>query len=389
MTVYGVTDAGFVLKPFSVIRSEVEDDQRQNISAGLNFSDQSVITQINVSLCNQHAEAWELGQAIYASQYPDTASAFSLVQVCALTGTVQNAWTKTRVLGQVTLNPNKSLPAGSVAHLSDRPSSRFVTLEEVPADPSGGDFDVLFEAEEPGPIDVTPGLLNTIAEPVSGWTAVTNNAAGLPGSAPETDDELRAKRERELSISGSANLEAVRSAVSAVDTVVDIVAEENVTEYWADGMRPKSLRVTVRGGADADIRQAIFDNRSAGIDTNGETVGTVEDSEGTEQIIRFRRAEALDFFASFTVEMVENYTAADVTAIKAAAAAYINSLGIGDDVQFDRVLCGAYSVPALRAVTQLRIGFSDPPLGVTDLVVNSTRYALADVANIEVTVSAP
>lgn len=380
---YGITDDGFIIKPFSIIRAEIEEYQAQHIDPSLDFSDQSALSQVNISHASQLAELWELAQAVYANQYSESATGFSLQQLAALTGTVQNAWTYTTVEGQVTLNPNKNLPAGSVAHLQGRPSDRFLTTVEVPSSPLGGTFAVPFIAESPGTIDVTPGLLNTIAEPVSGWTAVTNLVAGIPGSEPESDDELRNKRERELSAAGAANLDAIRADVSSVASVLDVRAEENVKEYWLNGMKPKSVRITVRGGADADIARAIYDSKSGGIDTNGNVTVVVDDSEGNPHDIKFRRAVSRPVYAHYDLEMADGYTADDLEAVKTACVAYLNSLAIGERVQHDRALCAAYSVEKVIAVDSLLIGFSYPPAGTGDLIVGEDEYAEGDILNTE------
>jgi uncharacterized phage protein gp47/JayE len=275
-----------------------------------------------------------------------------------------------------------------VAHLNGRPSDRFVTTVEVPADPTGGDFDVLFEAETVGTLQVDIGQLNTIAEPVSGWTAVTNASAGDPGSEPETDDELRLKRERELEAAGSANLDAIIANVSNVDGVIDVSGIDNVKHYYVNGLPPKSIRITVRGGSDDDVAEAIFDTKSAGIDTIGDTTINVVDSQGQNQPINFVRGSALTFYAEATLQVSALWNPPDdLDAAKARVSAYINSLGLGDDVIYDRVLCALYDAEEkIEKVLTLTIGFAPSPVGTSDLSVSDENYATSDVANLDITV---
>jgi uncharacterized phage protein gp47/JayE len=183
---FGLTAAGFVIKTFEDIRAEVEAYQKFNISDGLLLTDESDLGQINISIILKIAELWELGADLYSSQDPDVANNWSLDQLASLTGTTRNGYSATTVTGQVTLNPNKSLPAGSIANLTDRPDDRFVTLTTVPADPGGGTFDVVFQAEEVGALNVAIGQLSEITVAVSGWTAVTNAAAGTTRSRRRT-----------------------------------------------------------------------------------------------------------------------------------------------------------------------------------------------------------
>ena len=60
---YGLTPAGFVLKTFDVIRSEIDDSQRTEIDAGLDLSDDDPLGQINASHTLQLAILWEQLQA--------------------------------------------------------------------------------------------------------------------------------------------------------------------------------------------------------------------------------------------------------------------------------------------------------------------------------------
>jgi len=188
----GLTAEGFEAKPFTEILEEVETTQKDEISADLDFSEDSAFnTGINTPFCSLLAESWEELLVLYSALDPNVAEDTMLDHVAALTGTVRDSWTKTTVEASVTLNPNASLPAGSVANLSGQPAVRFVSLAEVPADPSGGTFTVTFEAEDAGAITVAVGELTEISEPQTGWTVVTNAEAGITGTQPETDADLQ------------------------------------------------------------------------------------------------------------------------------------------------------------------------------------------------------
>lgn len=384
---YGVTSTGFALKTFADIRAEIDDYQRAHISEGLLLTDDSTIGQINVAHGLELAKLWELAEALYSANDPDTASNWSLVQLCALTGTQQNKYSKTLVTAQVTLNPNKALPAGSIANLTDRPSDRFISLTEVPADPSGGTFDVEFEAENEGALDVVIGQLSTITVAVSGWTGVTNAAAGVPGGEPETDPELRSKRERELVASGSTNLDAIMAGVSAVSTVVDVRGLENDTNSVVVGIPPRAVTIIVRGGADADVAEAIFVEKAAGITAFGTTNVEVDDSLGTAHNIGFVRATPLNFYATATLEVTDEWNgAASITEMETKIFNHINSLGIGDNIIYDKVKAVMFEVVGLYKILDLFIDFHSTPTGEIDLNVNIGQYAISDVANLDITV---
>lgn len=384
---YGVTDDGFVIKPFSVIRAEVEAYQRGHIDDGLILSDESLLGQVNVSHCNQIAELWEMAQIVHNSFDPNAAEGFGLDQVCALTGTKRNQNSKTLVLGQVTMEANKPLPAGSVANLTSQPNARFATLAEVPADAVGGTFDVWFEAETAGATQVIIGQLDEIAEPVSGWLSVDNSAAGITGTAREEDDELRIKRENELEAQGSTNVDAVRADLLSVNGVIDAQVTENRSDHAVGGVPAHCYYCVIRGGAAADIAQALFDSLGGATDTYGSQSSSVTDSQGYSHTFYWDFATEVVTYHDITVQVTDDFDVVDGPAeIKANIAAYVNALAVGGDVLHDQGKNGAYDVTGVYKVTVYKLDSVDPPVATTDLAISATQYASVDVANIDVTV---
>lgn len=383
---FGLISTGFNLKTLGDILGEVEDYQRLHVCSGLILGADSDQGQINYSICLEISKVWELMQAMYAAFDPDAANDWSLDRVASLTGTLRSAYSKTTVTGQVTLNPNKNLPAGSVANLTGRPNTRFLTTVEVPATVTGGTYDVVFEAEEYGPIDVEIGQLDEINVAVSGWTAVNNSAAGAPGAEPEEDPDFRDKRERELEASGSTNLNAIIAGVSRVTGVVDVTGSENDKSIVQNGLPPNSVAIVVRGGADADIAEAIFEEKAAGITTFGTTTEQVTDSENVDHDISFTKASALTFYCDVEVETNEDWDGAtSIANIKALIAAYVNALGVGDDVIYAKVSAAVLEEPGVADIATLYIAWTASPAGTSNLAVAASEYATADVANIGVT----
>ena len=383
---FGVTSTGFTLKTQADIRDEIDDYQRLHVAPGLILSDDTILGNQNAAVSVQLAELWELAQDIYSSFDPDVSSDWALDRLSSLTGTLRNKWTKTTVTGQVTMNPNKALPVGSIAHLTGRPNSRFVTLAEVPADPTGGTFDVVFEAEDAGTITVAAGQLSEIAVAQSGWTGVTNALVGDPGSEPETDPVFRAKRETELSASGSTNFDAIVAGVSRVSGVIDVSGSDNPYAKSVGGLPPHSVHIITRGGANQDIADAIYLDVGAGITTTGSETESVTDSLGEAHTIRFTTGTSLTFYCTMTVQKGAEWNgAASETNIKALVAAYVNSLGLGDDVIYGQVRAAVFREPGVYRINSLFIGFAPAPVLTFDLSVSDVEYAESDVANIGIT----
>jgi len=385
MTTYGITPDGFNLKTFDVIREEINNEQRQNIDSSLSLSDDSSLGQANVSITNQLAELWETLQTVWSSNDPDTSNDWALVQVCALTGTQQNKWTKSTVTGSVTLNPNKALPAGSAANLTDQPNKRFLTLTEVPADPDGGAFDVVFEAENAGAIDVAVGQLSQINVAVDGWTAVTNAAAGTPGTEPEDDPALRIKRETELESAGSGNLNAIIAAVSSVSGVISVTGAENDKSFNVGELPPNSVHIIHRGGANQSVAEAIFDKKGGGTQAYGSVINTVTDSQNVDHYIGHTPAEERTVYVDITITEDSLWGTGSEAELQEAIADYINGLSIGESVVYEKVSATAFLVIGVYDVTDLKIGFSASPTGTVNLALTAAQYATCDTANVSVT----
>ena len=375
---FGLTAAGFVIKTFDDIRTSIDDYIRANLDNGLILSDDTALGNCIAAVSLELSRLWELAQDMYQSGDPEVSLDWALDQLAAVTGTTRSGWSKSTVVGQVTLNPGKALPAGSIANLTGRQDVQFETLALVPATTGGGTFDVTFQALENGATEVLIGQLSEITVAVPGWTAVTNAALGTPGMEPEADSEFRDKRDRELFLPGSTNVSAIRAAVSAVSGVLDV----QVTETYV----PPYIYVTVRGGADADVAAAILASKAGGVGTVGTTVQYPTDSEGTAHEIRFTRASALTFYAEVIVEKSGEWLGADsITNIKNYMSDWLNGFNVGQDVVYDRLKAEIFEEAGVYKISTLKIGFAPSPTTEGDLTVTDTEYVTSVVGNISVT----
>ena len=370
----GFTENGFETRDYDSLVDQVQEEQKEGTqNPNLNFAPDSHLTgAVNTPLLTVVAELWEALQSTVNNLNPEVAEAVGLVNLAALNGTKKDKWTKTRVLAQVTLNPNAALPAGSVANLSGQRDIRFVSTEEVPAGVGGGTFEVWFEAEEPGKQLVPVGQLSEIAEPVLGWVGVFNDEAGIAGTEPEKDVEFRAKREASLNASGSSRPDAIKARLlNDAEGVIDCVGEDNPTAYYVDGMSPYSVRMTVRGGTDEDVAQVIFGHHAGGVKTSGTTSYTVQDSEGTDHIVRWRKTNATSFACSSVVVWFGD---PDVDTVRDYIKEYIDSISIGGPISYDRVRNAFYNSGVVDRVISLQIGFAGGSLGILDLGLSGNQH---------------
>ena len=384
---FGITPEGFVVKTHDDIRSDVEAYQKANIDEGLDLEDESPLSQFQLPLFAELGLAWQTLLGIYHAGDPDQASEWQLDKTLAATGTVRSPYTKTVVKATVTMAPDKALPANSIANLTNRPNSVFYSLTEVPADPSGGDFEVDFVCGEFGAIVVTPGQLSEINTAVEGWLSVTNVDDGITGSAPEKDSDFRAKGVRERALPGTTTLRALIAKISALQGVTDVAGYENDSFRVKNGVPGHYFLFLVRGGQDQEIADTIYSYKAA-TGTYGTTEVLVTGTDGEQQKIRFSRPTENPIFISATVRVLEGWNGdTSLDSLKARIAAYCNGLRAGYDVVYDKLKGGIIlDEPFAYRVTSLLIGLSDPPLGSSDIVLDIFNSVVCDVANIDIVI---
>jgi hypothetical protein len=103
------------------------------------------------------------------------------------------------------------------------------------------------------------------------------------------------------------------------------------------GTPPHSISVVVEGGANADIAQAIYLNKTPGCLTNGSapagngvTVNVSDPITGQTMPIGFYRPTYEQIQVVMQVKALPGYTTATSTAIQNAIVTYLNSLQIGE-----------------------------------------------------------
>lgn len=193
-------------------------------------------------------------------------------------------------------------------------------------------------AQEAGAIEQPPNTIDSIATPVFGWESITNPLPATTGRFRETDSELR-NRFRETKFQRATNiLEALYSALYAVNSVDSIVIYENDTDVVDEnGLPPHSFHVIIDGGLESEIAHAIWDNRPTGILSVGTTSIDILDSFGYIRTINFSRPEAIEIYVRMSLTRFSNYPQDGDERIKQELINYLRTLVIGQDLVFSRL----------------------------------------------------
>lgn len=154
---FGVTSTGFNRKRLDDVKTEIEDAQRTAFGDNVNLLPESVLGQLNGIFAEREALLWELAEAVFNSQYPQTAQDVPLDNVASITGTIRKDPSKSQIAGQLLFGTAGTfIGVGSIISVSGSPTSRFLTLADVTlvagvdeiqkisysADAASGSFDI-------------------------------------------------------------------------------------------------------------------------------------------------------------------------------------------------------------------------------------------------------
>jgi uncharacterized phage protein gp47/JayE len=265
----------------------------------------------------------------------------------------------------------------------------------LPADvlvPVEGSITVTATAVEQGAIAAAPDTITKIVNPTRGWFTVTNTSAAVEGDPSETDAELRFRQTESTMIPSLSVMEGIVGAVASVDGVLRHRGYENDTDSTdSDGIPGHTIALVVEGGDNALIAQAIHRKKTAGTGTwgpsgdvtGGQTVN-VADEYGVVTPINFIRPTDVAVDVVVSVTPLEGYSTSVAAEIKAAVAAYINALSIGDDVFIGRLYTpanlGNVGDGATFYVDSIEISRDGDPVSSSNVEIDFNEMATCDPA---------
>lgn len=444
MATYGITSTGFVPKTLEIVRDEVNADLRARFGPSIPLGDDEILGQIVGILAEREALLWELLETVYNMMDPDAATGTLQDAICALTGTVRLAATRSlvalvltgtngtvipissqvstlstdiffRTLAQATLATLISWAPTTAYTLGQQRTNAGRCYQVITAGTSAGSggptttaaditdgtvhwrylgegaaaTNANAEAVNTGPQVALTGDITVIETPVGGWQSVINMADATPGRNVESDADLRVRREEELAAPGKSPIDAIRSDLLDVSGVTAVRVFENVTDVTdADGVPPHSVEALVQGGTDQAIFDQLLDSVAGGIRTHGTTSGTSTDEEGVVHTMKFSRPTTINIWVIITlVKDAATYPADGDTQVKTAitTGSYVGITG--KDAVSSAIAARAFQVKGVLDVTACLIGTADPPVASTTIAIALRQLAAYDSARITVNTS--
>lgn len=329
---YGVVETGFNKRTTEDIYNYLKDRWVSR------FGEYTIGSDVDYDITTTArllGETWETIEGVYHLMSRDNAFGINLDNLLALI--LINRTTPTKSTVTLTLGTNGTsdvtIPAGNIVRQSAN-SVQWFTLTEVTI-PASGTVTVQAESENYGNYTASIGTIDTIVTPISGWDTVTNLSEALAGDPEETDVEYKLKAEREIVTSQGGILDAIVTRVkNEVSGVTYCTGKENNTDNTdANGLLPHSIMITVVGGNDDAIAEKIRETKGDGINTNGSEEIELTDPNGNPITIRFNRAEIIDIFVTYELNVTSDYDTSFNDTIKDTVESYSDSLLEGKDIR--------------------------------------------------------
>lgn len=456
---YGITTNGFVIKRLEDCRAELDAAYRVAFGTGIKTTPDTVFGKLIAIHADREAQLWELAEAIYNSQYPNSASGQALANIGQYTNIAPNPATKSVVTAYLAGTNGVVVPIGtrvavidsgdqfgltasvvlsgsqisisgitragavatatSVAHgraalswifIVGANQSEYNGLKQIATVPTADTFTFAvagtpatpatgvivgdpataasFEAVDTGPVSALAGTLTEIVNPVIGWTRVENALDATLGLASETDSDFRARRLDSIAGLGAARHAAIRSSLLTLSGVTNAAVFVNDLDVAdGDGRPPHSIECLVVGGVDQTIRDKIWERKAAGIQTHGTVTGTVVDTQGIAQTVKFSRATDVNIYLILDIVTNAEFPAGGSALVLAEILAFGVSLDVGEDVIVHPTLEAVIAnVSGITDVT-VKIGTAPAPTLDNNIVISPVQIARFDSSRITINVT--
>lgn len=372
----------------------------EGIDEGMTVSSSAIVRRVRGAVTFVADDAIEIVRSNASDVYLSAEDDFTLGTVVSVVTSFGTFSSTVNVLGtlaaleDLAAQINAAWPEGEAQAYQTAPSADFVYAERALRiwAPNGAFALQSFTAVElavlgtagdflcstDGPVEALAGEITAIDTAETGWIACNNLIAAAKGRNDETDDALRI---RMYLRDGKATEAAIRKKVlNDVTGVSGCSVRSNRTMYVdSDGRRPKCFEVTVEGGDDQEIAQAIWDTAPGGIEIfadpmQGGIHRTVTDVEGRPQDVWFSRPISRVLHAKISLKRYseESLPGTGLEAIRSAILSWATTeFTAGQNVIPSRFNVPIYSVPGIGKTTIY--------VAVTDTVNDVPTYTLDEI----------
>lgn len=304
---FNITENGVILDDEATLRQAREQEWKAAY-ASLGELNTAPATPNGQLITNEAAQINNVNQTmlwILQQMSPKTATGLGLDYLCSIIGITRKLAIPTQItvrcFGAVGTTIYGKLNA-TPSKIQDSASNVFVSENDYVIGPDGF-VDALFTAVD--------GFVNsvgvfTILTIQTGWESITTPYPIIEGTPTESDNALRARYESAVTQNGVGTVASMAGYINnSVPDVIYATGDENNTGTakipYAYEIAPHSYVISVLGGDNAAIAQAIYDKMSMANQQGNTTVGVYDPINGQTYPIKFLRPDELALDIQVTI----------------------------------------------------------------------------------------
>lgn len=383
MALASIDATGIHVPEYADILARKQAEMRSIYGADLHLGPETQDGQLLAIWALAEADLYALAVATYQAFSPATAQGEGLSSVVKINGIRRESASYSTADLVLVGQAGTTVADGSVrdadGNLWDLPARVVI--------PPSGQVTVTATARAIGAVAAPAGAISSIATPTRGWQSVTNPLPAAAGAPVESDAALRARQARSTMLPSRSILDGLVGAVGDLPGVIRLAAYENDTSAPdANGLPAHSVALVVDGGDAAAIAAAILAKKAIGVGTHGTTTVQANDASGITHAVRFFRPAAVQVGVVVSLRPARGYVAATGDVIRAAVAAHVAALPIGEDVSIGRLYVPAHVAAAAGTYTVAGVAAArgGGALSAADVPIAFDEAAVCDPENVSI-----
>ncbi|GHU26599.1 hypothetical protein FACS1894152_1540 [Bacilli bacterium] len=297
---YEIGVDGIQIPTLSEIIERKTQQFREIYGEDINIEQNSPDGQFINIISQAEADQAEHCVEVYNSFDPDNAVGRELDRCVAYKGLKRKGATRTQLVITITTDRACIVKAGFM--VGDEIGNNFTLMQDFVCGVAGT-YDRLFQSVDSGEMTVGLYTVVNIVTPMLGVTGVINSYLPFQNGVNEEDDlTLRARFKKSVAITGTGSVDILYSVLNNFDDVIDCHVENNTSwEVSPQGTPPKSIWVTINGGTEEEIANAIYSCIPPGCGMRGQTEFDIITSQNEVQPILFDYVEPEPVYIRFNV----------------------------------------------------------------------------------------
>lgn len=379
----GLTREGFTVYTYKELVDRISA-RLEAFSPGFDLSAETVDGQFVRIMSYEFSLAWNAAKDTHYSYNPMVADGDGLKNLGLISGQQYGVATRSQADVQLVGTAGTKVIKGSL--VTDDVGNEFATQFDavIPAT-------VKVVAKLSGAILMPSSTITTIKSTTTGWTSVTQTAAGTSGSEAQTESSFRNIRNETVLRNFKSAPSVLEARLLALGLKQVSILNNDTTSADADGTPAGAIHVTVGETGtvtDLDIATTIYLAKGNGTPTYGSTNINVTDSQGTVHVINFDKATAVALDVNIDLTFLSTDIAGAEEAIQKEVSDAVNALLAGEDIVWSR-LFGLVTPYGKAQINSLTIGLQGgtPTPVAANYAITATQYATLALADVNITLS--